>query len=122
MTLFQVQAPVPPPPPPPDVVVLGGGGQGPDVFETLAIIAVSVSLAWVTYKLLIPLIKAFAARIEGKGNSALEHRVQELEQRVHEGEQAQQRVAELEERLDFAERLLAQREEPMRLRGDGERR
>lgn len=116
------QVPTPAPPAPPDVVVLGGGGGGPDLFEAIAIVAVSVSMAWVTYKLLMPLIKAFASRIEGKGNSALEHRVQELEQRVHEGEQAQQRVAELEERLDFAERLLSQREEPLRLKSDGERR
>lgn len=118
------QDPVPPvPPAPPDaphVVTIGGGG--PDWLEVLAIVVVSVSVAWLTYKLMSPLIKAFAARIEGKGNAVLEQRIVELEQRAQEDEQAQHRIAELEERLDFAERLLTQREEPLRLRADGERR
>jgi Mg2+ and Co2+ transporter CorA len=90
------------------------------VFEAIAIVAVSISIAWVTYKLLMPLIKAFAARIEGKGGAQLEQRLHELEQRVMDGDQAQQRLAELEERLDFAERLLSQREEPLKLRREGE--
>jgi hypothetical protein len=42
-------------------------------------------------------------------------RVEELESRVGELEQMQFRVAELEERLDFAERLLGQQREPERL-------
>lgn len=113
-----VQAPVPQAPP--DVVVLGGGGGGPDVFEAIAIVAISISMAWLAYKLLSPLIRAFAARIEGKGGAALEQRVHELEQRVMDADQAHQRLVELEERLDFAERLLSQREEPLKLRREGE--
>ncbi len=42
-------------------------------------------------------------------------RLEELEARMSELENANLRVAELEERLDFAERLLAQRSEPARL-------
>jgi uncharacterized coiled-coil protein SlyX len=68
-----------------------------------------------------PLIKAFASRIEGKGGAALEQRVQELEQRVQSADQAEGRIAELEERLDFAERLLAQRGEPVKLGQEGRR-
>lgn len=121
----QVQVPVPAPPTPPPApelphVVTIGGGSGPDVFETLAIVTVSISMAWLAYKLLSPLIRAFAARIEGKASMALEQRLADLEQRVHEGDQAQQRILELEERLDFAERLLSQRDEPMTLRRQGE--
>lgn len=121
MIVMQVPAPPTPPPAPelPHVVTIGGG-SGPDVFETLAIVTISISMAWLAYKLLMPLIRAFAARIEGKASMAMEQRLVDLELRAHEGEQAQQRILELEERLDFAERLLAQREEPMKLRRQGE--
>ena len=44
-------------------------------------------------------------------------RVAELEERLAELEGVAGRVAELEERLDFAERLLAARNEPARLEG-----
>ena len=122
MMLQVVQVPAPPsPPPPPDLVQVVQAGGGPSLFETIAIVTIAISVSWVAYKLLSPLIRAFAARIEGKGGAALEQRVHELEQRVMDGDQAQQRLVELEERLDFAERLLSQREEPLRLRHEGER-
>lgn len=58
-------------------------------------------------------------------NSALtgevEAELRELRGRVDEVEQAQQRIAELEERLDFAERLLAQQREQGKLPAGGER-
>lgn len=47
-------------------------------------------------------------------------RLGELEARLGQLEETQARVAELEERLDFAERLLAQQKESARLgRGEG---
>ena len=45
-------------------------------------------------------------------------RVAELESRVAELESQQGRVLELEERLDFAERLLAQERGPARIPGE----
>lgn len=56
-----------------------------------------------------PLGKALARRIEGNAapDAALSERVRELEQRLLEVEHDRQRVQELEERLDFAERLLS---------------
>ena len=53
--------------------------------------------------------KAFARRLEGKAGTdpALTERIAELEHRLAELEQDRVRVNELEERLDFAERLLA---------------
>ena len=53
--------------------------------------------------------KAIARRIEGKAvaDSALTDRLEELEHRLAEMEQDRARVGELEERLDFAERMLA---------------
>jgi hypothetical protein len=53
--------------------------------------------------------KAIARRIEGKAglDSALSERIEELEHRLAEMEQDRIRMGELEERLDFAERMLA---------------
>lgn len=47
-------------------------------------------------------------------------RIAELEQRVAELEAAQAHVADLAERLDFAERLLAKSSPPLRVVGPGE--
>jgi hypothetical protein len=73
-----------------------------------------------------PIAKAIGRWIESKSGAGAPKRVQELESRVAELEMMLQRtppggvpaerMAELEERLDFAERLLSQRSEPERLR------
>ena len=66
--------------------------------------------------LLWPVIKAIARRIEAGGAAAdARGELEELRERVRQLEQANPRLAELEERLDFAERLLAQ-QEPDRLK------
>ncbi|HSR92035.1 MAG TPA: hypothetical protein VLK88_12080, partial [Gemmatimonadales bacterium] len=63
-----------------------------------------------------PLMRAFARRIEGRGvNPSLQGEIEQLRARVSDVEGLQHRVAELEERVDFAERLLAQKREPERL-------
>jgi hypothetical protein len=61
-----------------------------------------------------PLGKALARRIEGtSGQAGLA--AEQLEGRIAEVEQQVDRLHELEERLDFAERLLAQGREPARI-------
>jgi hypothetical protein len=64
-----------------------------------------------------PIVRAFARRIEGKGGAdpGLRADVEHLQQRLGDVEVLQARVGELEERLDFAERLLAQPREPDKL-------
>jgi hypothetical protein len=72
-----------------------------------------------------PIAKAVGRWIESKSGGG-SHRAHELEARVANlesllqqtppGGVAAERIAELEERLDFTERLLAQRAEPERLR------
>lgn len=63
-----------------------------------------------------PVIRAWARRIGGEANdSALVDEVIELRARIAELEGSGSRVLELEERLDFAERLLAQRNDPVAL-------
>jgi hypothetical protein len=68
--------------------------------------------------ILFPLMRAIARRIEGRstgGDPALHEELDQLRGRLAEIEALQHRVMELEERVDFAERLLAQRREPERL-------
>jgi len=62
-----------------------------------------------------PLGKALARRIEGPAASIPRAEVDELRSRLDEVEQQLGRVHELEERLDFTERLLAQQREQARL-------
>ena len=108
-----LQTPLPAPPSP-EAIVLSTGGGGPNILEAISICVMAVSFAFVAYKMLVPRARAFAARIEGRGaNPALEQRVNELQLQLADADMLQNRVAELEERLDFAERLLAQkRQEP----------
>jgi hypothetical protein len=56
-----------------------------------------------------PIGKAIARRLEGKAapDSALVQQLEELELRLADVEPDRARVGDLEERLDFAERLLA---------------
>jgi hypothetical protein len=57
-----------------------------------------------------PIMRAFARRLEGKGNpdSALRAEVEQLHNRLADMDSLHARVLELEERVDFTERLLAQ--------------
>ncbi len=68
-----------------------------------------------------PIVRAIARRLEGRtaphADPALREEVTQLHARLGEVEVLQARLAELEERVDFAERLLAQNREPGRLKG-----
>ena len=59
-----------------------------------------------------PLVRALARRLEGGGSvdAALRGELEQMHQRLAEVDTLQVRVGELEERLDFAERLLARGE------------
>jgi len=83
-----------------DAMTLGVPGS------ILFIILVSVVAATV---ILWPIVRALARRLEGKGTveAGLKADVEHLHQRLGEVDALQARVGELEERLDFAERLLA---------------
>jgi len=75
----------------------------------IAILGAAVAMTW-------PLIRAYARRLESGGQSAdLLADLDGVRSRVDQLESGQTRVAELEERLDFAERLLARTREPDRL-------
>ncbi len=108
-----IQNPIPPIPPiPPDPNVFWMSPDGPKmvVMVVLASLAAAVIILW-------PLMRAFGRRMELKGgvDPSLRAEVEHLHQRLAELEPMQARVAELEERLDFAERLLAQGKDAERL-------
>lgn len=77
---------------------------------------VMVAFLVVAALLLRPVFRAWARRMDGEAGSADTTReVVELRERVAELEAAHGRLQELEERVDFAERLLAQRNDAMPL-------
>lgn len=109
--MLQVQAPLPPMPPIPPVIVSDFPAPPPWVTlppPVVLLIAVAF-IAGVTF-VLYPIARALARRLEGKaGNAEMEAQLDDLRERVQELEGVQLRVAELEERLDFTERMLTQR-------------
>jgi hypothetical protein len=89
----------------------------PDVFAPFMLTMTLILGAGVVLILRGPVGRALARRIEGQSGMAAElaGKVEELESRLADLEQERVRVAELEERLDFAERLLARHEQPREL-------
>jgi hypothetical protein len=99
--------PQPMPPPLPPWVTLPWGVT---MLITLALVGGVVVV-------LLPLMRAFARRIEGKArpDPALLDELDHLRARVSDAEAMQHRLTELEERVDFTERLLAAKHEPREL-------
>jgi hypothetical protein len=116
MMVLQGVPPLPPNPSPPsfdpNLLFMNHGGV---LLIIIAALTATVIILW-------PLMRAFGRRLEGSGgtDSALRAEVEHLHARLGEVETLQARVAELEERVDFAERLLAQTPaQKSALRGDG---
>ncbi len=80
---------------------------------------IAVSLVMVTSLVVLGLRRARAMKRQDQGamttGEAQLDRLNYLEERMVELEQAQGRMLELEERLDFTERLLAQQRDPARI-------
>lgn len=116
-----MQTPAPEVPlPPPDLgrIIVDTGASGPP--EWIAPVAVLSLFAILACILLYPMARAWARRHEaGAMDQGLLDEVQHLRERVNDLEGQVARVQELEERVDFAERLLSQREELLRLPRDG---
>jgi Tfp pilus assembly protein PilO len=108
LTFLQTPAPdIPPIPTPPPWVTLPA-----PVFVLITVVVVGAA-AFVLY----PLMRAFARRIEGRSrlDPAIHEELEQLRARAAEVDSLNHRVAELEERVDFTERMLAQRSAPERL-------
>ncbi len=103
------QIPQPPLPPGSEITLAGS-------LNDLAAVVLLLGAGLIVAALLWPLIRAFARRIEGGGASAeREAEMDALRERVRRLEEMAPRMAELEERLDFAERIVANTREPDRL-------
>jgi hypothetical protein len=104
---MMLQGPIPPTPPTPqfdpNLIFMQHGGPPAVVMIVVFALAAAVIILW-------PLMRAFARRVEGKGgaDAALRAEVDLLQARLSEVDTLHNRVAELEERVDFTERLLAQ--------------
>jgi hypothetical protein len=92
---------IPAPPFDPNLFWANGGAPMVVTIVFLALVAITLIL-W-------PIMRAFGRRLEGKGqgDGALRAEVEQLQQRLGEVDHLHHRVAELEERIDFAERMLA---------------
>lgn len=114
---MMLQGPVPPGPPlppsaqfDPNLIFMNDGGSPFVLMMLVAALAAAVIILW-------PLVRALARRLEGKGSgdAALRAEVDQLNARLGEVDLLHHRVAELEERVDFTERLLAQAQQPARM-------
>lgn len=108
MTLLQVSTPAPPQLPPPI-------GADPNLaFERLQesamMVLVLIGFVIVAVKVFGPLARAWAHKLEGRvGDPELRAEVDHLRAQLSEVDSLRGRVGELEERLDFTERLLTER-------------
>lgn len=93
----------------PQVFVQSGG---PPVWAFIIPIVAIIVTGIVLY----PLLRALARRLENKVSGGVQEELDELRSRIMTLEEQAMRVPELEERVDFAERLLASARESDRLR------
>ncbi len=108
MVALQVAIPPPTPLPPlPDVYALTSQRN-----EFILTIVGFLVTGIVLIRVFGPLMRAWARRLEGKSvDPELRGEVEQLREQVAEVEPLRNRVLELEDRLEFAERLLAQRKD-----------
>ena len=102
--------PLPPVPPPGfDPVFMGG------MEDIIVAVVGAIAFTIVAIKVLGPLARAWARRLEGKAASPeLRAEIDQLRDQLGEVDDLRHRVHELEERVEFAERLLAAGSEPKR--------
>jgi Tfp pilus assembly protein PilO len=112
--ITMLQGPVPPTPPQvpfdPNLIFMNHGGPPIVLLIVIAALTATVIILW-------PIMRAFGRRLEGRGaaDPALRADVEQVHARLAEMDTLQARISELEERVDFTERLLAQNREPDRL-------
>ena len=110
MLAIQGVPPVPPVPPPGSELSIGGSLEG------IAAIVLLLGAGLIIAALIWPLIRALAKRIEGGAPGAeMQAELDSLRERVRQLEDIAPRMSELEERVDFTERIVAQGREPDRL-------
>lgn len=107
--MIQATPQIPVPPELGGHMAMGGGLSDPAaVIIVIAIMSTVLLIMW-------PVMRALARRLEGGASKELLLEVDGLRGRIQQLEDGHARMAELEERLDFAERMLAQSRDPDRL-------
>lgn len=114
--------PVPPTPPPLPQIIVQGPTPAPWVTLPPAVtLLIALGFFAACSMVLYPLVRALSRRLEGRSSAdtaAVRSEIDQLRQRLEDVEVLQHRMVELEERVDFTERLLAtQRREAERLPG-----
>jgi Tfp pilus assembly protein PilO len=111
MALVQTTPTPPMPPMPPDMpqVVIRGStfwDNLPPEAVVIVVLLITVGIVLMSW----PIVRAVARRIEGKSQEdpVLRGEVEQLRARLAEMETLHVRLSDLEERVDFTERLLAQ--------------
>ncbi len=91
---------------------------GPEEIKTIGIVAVMVSA--VLGAIVYPIARAYARRLEaGAQTAGLREELADVYARLEALQQGQERMAELEGRLDFAERILSKQRDAESLRLPG---
>lgn len=114
--MLQVPAPPIPPPPPfdPNLMFMQDGGPPVILLIVIAALTATVIILW-------PIMRAFGRRLEGRqADPTVKADIDHLHARLGEVDALHSRILELEERVDFTERLLAQTQQPSRLGSAGE--
>jgi hypothetical protein len=89
--------------------------------ETIAIVIIAVLMTVAAVKILGPLARAWARKIEGKAaDPELRAEIDQLRDQLAETDGLRIRVQELEERVEFAERMLSQKRDQDLLQRGGE--
>lgn len=111
-----------PAPPAPPVVVMQGPVGGPETWPPQVFVLVILAGLAFSALLLWPLVRALARRLEGGSSAKLQAELDEIRARLDaveqravtsgEFDQAQHRLYDIEERLEFAERMLTRPELP----------
>ena len=116
--MIQVPAPQAPLPPP---VAADPNLIASQVQETIMMVLVLIAFTIVAIKVFGPLARAWARKLEGKvGDPELRAEMDHLRDQVADMDGLRGRVQELEERVEFAERLLSQkRDQDLLQRGGG---
>jgi len=119
MMLVQV-APLPPTPAPP---AIDPTFMVDRVTEMVMMTLVLIGVVIIAVKVFGPIARAWARKLEGKvGDPQIHADLDQMRDQLGEVDSLRTRVAELEERIEFTERLLAQRKDQDLLpRGEGSR-
>ncbi len=101
---------IPSPPFDPNLIWMNDGAPPAIVMIVFLGLLATTIILW-------PIMRAFARRLEGKvaPDPALLAEIEQLQHRLSEVDGLHHRVAELEERIDFTERMLARGQRPAAL-------